>query len=363
MWTVKIFRQYYNTDSNDFEIVEIDYPLTLFITPQAQNPYSAILSLSTPSFNNTVQKIEKPLVDLDISMAAEFGEAVSQNLYEKEIVFVIALFALSIFIIFFLELVILMVILVTHRLKPKLRVPVHKLENQVVQADNGDALQEFSSVLFDVYLSLSENDAHKLSQDVLQLLEPCVSKVCSPLDIPPNLPEEQATDLAIRNSCRFVVFLSRDYINSNLPEAEKIVNRVKDSGEKVSDTVLVVETEQVQRPLCLSQCTALTWSPRHHRQLMSWVRCDDPATLARKERSQNALHTGSEAMRITVSVIELIRHFLWMCYPLIFDIALDAGQSVLYLVLMVFQVIVTLLRVKLWLCLYRRLRRHAPSPS
>lgn len=279
LWTVEYYRQFYNSSRKRYELVDASHPEDIFIQPQKQNLFADAISYNHSRHSSMpIDHLDRSPTRLEMRLADEFGNAESEkfHLVENGILVVATLLCVCAFALLFLSIATLSrlttrVLLTT----PLVRKPRAQPSDPQV---TGDPLRRFSETNFDIYLSFSEADADSIGWNILEILEPCGPTLCFlPRDLPPNLPEMSATDRAIANSERFVIYLSDDYLENNSFEAETIVSCAKDRPGpcRLSEAVLVVNVSTAARlPTWLSQCTVHNWSGGGPRvpDLVAWVK-------------------------------------------------------------------------------------------
>nr|KAG5692273.1 hypothetical protein BaRGS_007181 [Batillaria attramentaria] len=133
---------------------------------------------------------------------------------------------------------------------------------------------------FDLFVSYSDTEIDLANEDILPFLEHNLGQVvCSrERDIPPNLHEISALDTAMRNSQRYIIFLSPDYLQDRLRkniEAKGIVDLVGSSHARPKDSLLVVKVAQCRIPTWLSAFSLHDWTTHlsredHLRRLSQW---------------------------------------------------------------------------------------------
>ncbi|XP_076449303.1 uncharacterized protein LOC143285771 [Babylonia areolata] len=288
--TVKYLRRYYNTTTQQFDLIEVLHPHELMVVPREQNMLNLFRNRSECS-----PVIERPVCEKPSSVCKDkwnfrtildFAEVAVTYFHWVEIVVMIVLFIVLVCSIrttvLFLEFA------GRHIRRLTLDGSMAYLTTAertglFSQSQNTVAkLPELEENHYDVFLSFSDTqaDMERVQDKIASLLERCGINVClQNRDLSPNLPEIQVLTQAIENSDRFLIFLSSAYLEDHFRkdfEAAMIMETLSSRSEGTS-SVLLIKLDQCQVPPWLSHLELHDWTTfsltheDHCLRLLKWL--------------------------------------------------------------------------------------------
>ena len=170
-----------------------------------------------------------------------------------------------------------------------------------------DWINRFSRTVFHFYLSFADSDMPTIQDEVLPFIENLGFEVCfRERDVPPNMQEVDAVDMAVTNSRRYVVFLSPHYLSDGLRlnlEAKAIMDAANSKGDP-SSALLVVKLGHCDVPGWLRFFPLHDWTASnlnrddHLSRLYQWVK---PAS--QRDWRQECVHLVCPALLIVLFLL------------------------------------------------------------
>ena len=188
-----------------------------------------------------------------------------------------------------------------------------KMTARLLSQNNVNEEAEENGERFDVFLSHSDSEAdrEKITKTVLPFLEGQLSlKACfRERDIPPNEPELASLCRAIEKSKRFIIFLSKDFLQDRSREMETnmILESLFDRPSRLEE-VLVIKLYDCVMPSHWTDFTVHDWTSSnlhiddHLLRLVQWV-------TPRAERS-GAMRTAFDVWMVVLPWLLLALFFL-----------------------------------------------------
>ena len=278
---VKYLRRYYNRTSEQYEPIEITHPQTLLVRPPKQNATSFFANFFNP---DPIQLL--PLTDYlpdyayDLTLIKDLAVLSALFLNLKDAFVLIFGVVICVYILYKTHQLLGLVGFVSKRLclegSMGYLYTAKRTARLLIQNGADD------SEHFDVYLSHSDSKRalETVTAIVLPLFEGQLGlKACfRERDIPPGEPELASLSRAIEKSKRFIIFLSKDFLEDGCREMETaaIMESLWDRSSKPEE-VLVIKLDDCEMPGHWKDFTVHNWTSSnlhiddHLRRLVQWV--------------------------------------------------------------------------------------------